>query len=67
MIDANDWQPIGTAPKDGATILLWEPYDKQQIGIGWKWENDLFWEGGQPQVWETPTHWMPLPKPPSPL
>ena len=64
------WQPIGTAPKDGAEILLYFPEGK--IGSA-KWRKGIF---GGPKEWfsaegsrlclayDPPTHWMPLPPPP---
>lgn len=72
-----DWQRIGTAPRDGTALLLW---NGDHI-IGW-WEtarefagsphfND--WSSGQVSAsgydagYErvyNPTHWMPLPTPP---
>jgi len=64
-----DWQPIETAPKDGTTILGYGRY----LGIlpvywGRTGElNPLAWLGGHCRVHhiEQPTHWMPLPIPPS--
>lgn len=60
------WQPIETAPKDGFHILLWSD-DIQFVG---------FWAQGRaggwcavadkcPSIKPNPTHWMPLPAPPS--
>ena len=65
------WQPIETAPKDGTAILLWWPYwSSSRAIVGW-WaprQPDLGWS-----AWESsyqgncpgPTHWMPLPEPPT--
>jgi hypothetical protein len=67
-----EWQPIETAPKDGTTVLGWIPrlgYVARQDCVPMNWSG---WGGG---VWENttsghklgtePTHWMPLPPPPS--
>ena len=56
------WQPIETAPKD-ALIL---GYEDEMMRL-------IFWEGEEWKVvgasihswWFEPTHWMPLPEPPS--
>lgn len=56
------WMPIETAPKNYKT-WVWI-YNGEQSGIailyesGWEWENML-------KVEPAPTHWMPLPTPPT--
>jgi hypothetical protein len=66
-----NWQPINTAPKDGTSVLLYQPKGRyyhecmmvaawstswMPDGIGgYEWENEL----------QAPTHWMPLPLPPT--
>jgi hypothetical protein len=55
------WQPIETAPKDGAAILIYhQRADAQGVAVpvigGW------FIPRGGPV--KSPTHWMPLPEPP---
>jgi hypothetical protein len=64
--DAEKWQPIETAPKDGTEILTFRDGVISQCG----WKDDLFGEKcwghaswSYPQ-WSQPTHWMPLPEPP---
>jgi hypothetical protein len=64
----DEWQPIETAPRDGTLILVaWQNPNKT-------WDmNCMFWfeEDGKGEWFDytadyicTPTHWMPLPKPP---
>lgn len=61
----NDWQDISTAPKDGTEVLVFVPRRLGPIYAGasnatgkqW-WSRNL----GDLQ----PTHWMPLPKAPTP-
>lgn len=59
------WQPIDTAPKDGTQFLAWD---------GVCVENIKWWSGMWVTSWcndadyanhGAPTHWMPLPEPPS--
>lgn len=68
------WQPIETAPKDGTRILVWlgAPWSNAQA-VRWfeSWQN---WQTEDfPDEYdeycgigsELPTHWMPLPHPPT--
>jgi hypothetical protein len=68
----SEWQPIETAPKDGTRIL---GYDGSTVsGTYWhdsfrEWRNESEaagdnhgWYGHDRWV---PTHWQPLPEPPS--
>lgn len=60
------WQPIETAPKDGYDILVSRSYLGEPVRLA-------FWDearGGQWSIWPgreciDPTHWMPLPSPPT--
>lgn len=68
---ANTWQPIETAPRDGSFILLAGPsgYGSTPLRVAvcryngeyfdpWRdHANDGWLDGG-----ETPTHWLPLPE-----
>ncbi len=58
------WQPIETAPKDDAEVLLWIP-EEEGVEIGF-WRSDAgAWDTYQGWLKATPTHWMPLPTPPA--
>lgn len=61
------WQPIKTAPHDGSEILAyWDQgkvmsivaYSLSPNREGWQWADDTGYVSN-------PTHWMPLPDPPS--
>lgn len=66
------WQGIESAPKDGTKVLLIDMEDTAILGptyalAAWeygKWRDmgDIGAAGCDPY---TPTHWMPLPEPPS--
>lgn len=71
------WQPIETAPKDGATVLLWESGSSAPfVGAwrsgrrpGWHCDTEHYDTDGNACVisnlWqEGVTHWMPLPAAP---
>ncbi len=62
------WQPISTAPRDGREILIWVPESEFEPGYatsarwgGAHWEDNA----GLPLWVDNPTHWMPLPPPPT--
>ena len=67
---ASEWRPIETAPKDGNTILIARHMDS----FGWirgyaRWDGDWISCGFDAVLSNLglahPTHWMPLPSPPS--
>lgn len=63
-----EWQTINTAPKDGTKILAY--WTSNQVGGDGSWGVVHFdrheeWMEDDNQVGE-PTHWTPLPSPPSP-
>lgn len=73
----SEWKPIETAPKDDTTILVsskwgtWVAKYVGEYGTGFRPENPWFVMmlnmrhlGNAPNY--RPTHWMPLPAPPSP-
>jgi len=56
-----DWQDIEVAPKDGASILVWDGTD--QMVVEWHRGNWLFgWDrsGGPIRLVRPLTHWKPL-------
>lgn len=69
----SDWQPIETAPMDATPVLLWQ--NGRRITGRWMprfYGEVLRWDMGNWQssdgfdlFYQPPTHWMPLPEPPS--
>jgi len=68
------WQPIESAPRDGTRILSYQPNGAWQSARPWRGERIevVYWhQPGNPEaegMWvpsHRPTHWMPLPAPPS--
>lgn len=67
--EADNWQPIETAPKDGARLWLFWPLahvDDQQA-IGWWIDTPTggYWTDALDCRFEPPSHWQPLPPPPA--
>lgn len=67
------WQPIETAPRDGENHILLCNAASGEISVGYwvggKWPWRIF-DSAQPDgtnEWseDGPTHWMPLPAPPT--
>ena len=66
--ERDGWQPIETAPKDGTTLLLGHSVT---VFDGWWSEGDGAWIDGENNMFGDhigyePTHWRPLPSPPTP-
>ena len=62
------WLPIESAPRDGTKILVLEDCDVFAAHFNDTGDDDSYWSVycGQPAVYQPrPTHWMPLPAPPS--
>ncbi len=63
-----EWQSTETAPKDGTEILLKIPLQgRDYVSAYWFDRSIGFWRN-RTNHWispDTPTHWMPLPKPPA--
>lgn len=72
-IAACGWLPIETAPKDVKIILAkigpilsTIPPSVWWVSSGWwspKWMR--WWDGIEPSGFAGPTHWMPIPQPPT--
>jgi hypothetical protein len=64
----SEWQPIETAPKDAGSLVVWngERYAVAEWTdyYGW-WEKRKDPLGEPYGIRPQPTHWMPLPPPPS--
>ena len=62
-----EWQDIATAPKDGTRFLAYQK--GEPIQECWWCEDFPEWQGWQnDNDWDSdpdPTHWMPLPAPPT--
>lgn len=69
----SEWQDIETAPKDGTNVILAVAGCEESAEAHWNGEH---WVGCSSEVeytdpydnvgvFEHPTHWMPLPKPPA--
>jgi hypothetical protein len=65
------WQPIETAPTDGAALILW-PYTHseifsgtgpQEVVVGF-WSENYGWHNPEERKTFEPTHWMSLPAAP---
>lgn len=67
---AGQWQPIETAPKDGLVMLLYPcgMFGTVSPDVGY-WDRDKGYEAWRTldgeRIEPMPTHWMPLPDPPS--
>lgn len=71
------WQPIETAPKDGTSVLIAVGATGEDKCVGeasvdtdsgrWWWANSHgeYWAEEIDIRWGWPTHWMPLPEPPT--
>lgn len=66
-----DWQPIETAPTDCAVLTIWDGVNNRTGRPARYWNVACLDEGEwhaadeYGDVIDTPTHWMPLPAPPS--
>lgn len=59
------WRPIETAPKDETQILGWCD-GREHLLVHWGYAYGIRgWLDRNGNIEYTPTHWMPLPKPPT--
>ncbi len=67
---APDWQPIATVPT-WPCCLVWDPYFGMKVArfdplkSVWLSDGPYDFEVGGKEIELQPTHWMPLPKPPT--
>jgi len=65
--EGQTWQPIETAPKDGRRVLvMWEYWSSEPFVAYFKhgrWNGEVALSECSD---DGPTHWMPLPSPPTP-
>jgi hypothetical protein len=65
------WLTIESAPRTNRAILVWTPLNKCQAMVCWIPAADDaggYWAHfarGFPTLDQKPTHWMPLPEPPT--
>lgn len=69
------WRPIDTAPMDGTDILCWcvepefegeeNPHTEQRVCFFGQMQEDYSCWMSHYGYEQRPTHWMPLPKPPT--
>jgi hypothetical protein len=79
--DERGWRPIESAPKDGTDVLVMYMHIETQCVFNafyaspaenWDAEDEGWWSYEHSEVrriklegWMTPTHWQPLPTPPT--
>lgn len=57
----NGWTPCKVKmPEPSQSVLVWDGVD---CGVGWQVKGHLW--NTYPEFLSIPTHWMPLPEPPS--
>ena len=70
--EAGEWQPIATAPRDGTRVLIACIGECGALWMYVAWNKRSIWrvlerkDGSHIDVLDTPTHWRPLPAPPTP-
>lgn len=62
---ADEWQPIETAPKNGGPINIYVPiHQPDRRVLSAYWTDAGWWICSGSIVAGKPTHWQPLPHPP---
>jgi hypothetical protein len=69
---SDNWRPIESAPRDGTSILVYEPpgenFPERYVVVFWRGSEDYKfrfpWSGGDNHYAELFNHWQPLPSPP---
>ena len=65
LLAATTWRPIETAPKDETEVLLFSSSEFYYVGkYCYEKDGETVWACGSFML-HGPTHWMPIPKPPS--
>ena len=71
LVRDEGWQDISTAPRNGRRVLVWGP-DFQTVTEAWFCEETGLWprdsshsDEGEPCNVGLPSHWRPLPEPPT--
>ena len=59
------WRPIETAPRTSRAILVYVPENKSTFCVTWDRQGWQIFGGGWRSFLDAPSHWMPLPPPPS--
>ena len=59
----SDWWPLAECPADHVLFYGSTLHDADVVFSGWKAKNGRFYSDGG--VICKPTHWMPLPEPPT--
>ncbi len=62
----SEWQPIETAPRDGA-FLVWAEGEVLMAEMGQSGKTILYWNDPAPHEIRGATHWRPLPQGPATL
>jgi hypothetical protein len=63
----SQWQPIGTAPKDGTVIFGFWEYDTAELHNKYSmlmWMDSAWVDPNGIYEYTAPSSWMPLPQPP---